>query len=649
MNRRKTYGGNMFTQRNSSNNMQNAMGLGNRMSMGGNRRSSVMMQSMKISKDPRPLKDKQWVQEQIQLLIQYLCAHGYESSMLSPKELNPPSTKNFQYICCFLFQQIDPTFMLGGNSNSNAKGGRGGTSFEDECISFFEKLGYPFKISKSSMRCIAPHSWPSLLGAVSWIIELLMFAESFDEDEALGDGDADADGDEAMKHDEKGECGNGNGSEKSQKADRVFFNLVADNYGVWLMGKVDEEEMTQRLMSRFLQRIEFLTSQIETFKKANEQLVTEEQRIRDDMPSITELQDERQGMLSAMAEMKAVSAKRVEYISKLETEHHEWDCKVGEKAMKIGEADKKIGALKEALSKQTLSAKDVEQMSRESIALNTETDELQLQKAEMKREQFDLSVEIGAVLKRMKQSVSEYNGVARRIELIPVTAKYSFQQDHTLRLRPELEEAGGDEERALSLAKPCDLCNQDIEYQDHSLSQLAAHFTDKVAKLGVAVKAEQDRISQLESDLDIAAKEVQILNERQSNIVALFNEEKGKMALLTATTAANIEKIELSINTQSNDTDGELKSKQKEEAEANQKYNELNERCEKEKIQVMAKVDAIMKKLIGERRAVRGLVQDMNKRLDESMRKVSFYHIQEPTVRNIGFESHDVNMEDASR
>merc|ERR1711971_162162 len=360
--------------------------------MGNNRRSSMMISGIhsKMTKDPRPLKDKQWVQEQIQLLIQYLCGHGYESSMLSPKELNPPSTKNFQFICSFLFQQIDPTFMLSGNANG---------AFEAECISFFEKLGYPFKITKSSMRCIAPHSWPALLGAISWIIELLRFAESFDEDD---DDDTENDNDNAENEDD--------GNAQSQRADRAFFALVAENYGVWLKGNVDDETLKQRLMASSLQRIE--------------------------------------------------------YIAKLKAEHHEWDCRVAEKALKIDEAEKKIENLKKALSTQTLSAADVEQMSRESIALNTETDELQLQKANLKRKQFDLNIDIGNALKRMKHSVSEYNELARRIELIPATAKYSFAQDHTLRLRPELELEQGqnDEQRPNTLSltnNPSDLCNQD--------------------------------------------------------------------------------------------------------------------------------------------------------------------------------------------
>ena len=67
--------------------------LQNNLNMGNMRRSS-MMNHMKMSKDPRPLKDKKWIEQQTNLIIEYLCSHGYDAAMLSPKELTPPSTKN---------------------------------------------------------------------------------------------------------------------------------------------------------------------------------------------------------------------------------------------------------------------------------------------------------------------------------------------------------------------------------------------------------------------------------------------------------------------------------------------------------------------------------------------------------------------------
>lgn len=47
--------------------------------------------------------------------------------------------------------------------------------FEDEVCLHFKCLGYPFTISKTSLAAAgSPHTWPSLLAALSWLGEHLM-------------------------------------------------------------------------------------------------------------------------------------------------------------------------------------------------------------------------------------------------------------------------------------------------------------------------------------------------------------------------------------------------------------------------------------------------------------------------------------------
>jgi len=588
------------------------------------RRSSMMMNPIKMSKDPRPLKNKEWVSGQIESLIQYLCQHGYDSSMLSPKELNPPSTKNFQYICCFLFQQIDPTFDIQG------------THFEEECIAFFEKLGYPFKINKSSMRCIAPHSWPPLLGAVSWLLELLCFAESFDDDGSKEDEESESEDVEmGGGGSESAEMG---GAAKSEKSDRLFLNLVASNYGHWLEGTEDDESITQRMMDVFVEEMEHLAATIEGFEKANRQLVTEKERIEKNSPSILALQDTRQKLMRGKEEMKKCLEQRAEYMAKLKDKYHAVDTKLNEKVVKIQDAEAQIGELKGALSRQTISAKDVEQMNRESALLNQETDELGLQRQEIERKQYDVTEGINEVVKQIKQQVLEYNDLAQKIEIIPISAKYSFQQDHTLRLLDHLEARG-------AVNKATDLCNQDLQYFANNLQKLAAHYEDKLRKAAAQIKGEQDRIQQIHLDLEIEHKEVEILNKRLNNVQERYNEEKKKMSYLTANTAASIEQIELDLREQSEQIDHEFRLKNEEFAAVKRQHNKLQEECSKIEIELTSKIGIAIEKLIKHRAAVRGQIKAVNKTLDHGLHKMSFYHIQEPTIHDIRFNPDDTDVE----
>lgn len=42
----------------------------------------------------------------------------------------------------------------------------------------YKRLKYPFQISKSNLTAVgSPHTWPSLLAALTWMVELLSYQE----------------------------------------------------------------------------------------------------------------------------------------------------------------------------------------------------------------------------------------------------------------------------------------------------------------------------------------------------------------------------------------------------------------------------------------------------------------------------------------
>merc|ERR1712154_698083 len=175
----------------------------------------------------------------------------------------------------------------------------------------------------------------------------------------------------------------------------------------------------------------------------------------------------------------------------------------------------------------------------------------------------------------------------------------------------------------------------DVENFGNSLQQLSNHYAEKIRKCESTQKAETERIWQIKSDLKVKENEVRILNERLSNVVRLYNEEKSKMSSLTAEAAASIEKIELSMNAESNDIDGGLKQKKKELIEAKNEYNKLFETCKKMEIVLTSKIGIAMQKLIKHRQNIREQLQSIHGKINDALSKVASYHIQEPTIHNI--------------
>ena len=361
------------------------------------------------------------------------------------------------------------------------------------------------------------------------------------------------------------------------------------------------------------------------------QLITEKERIERESPEISVLQDERQKKIEGLNEIKRVIQSRIDYIKSVKAKHQEWDNKVREKIVELQNSEAKICELREILSKQTISTKEVEIMNRESVQLNEKTDELQLQKEEIKRKQYDTTEQINRIRKALMQCVKVYNDLAQKIEIIPISAKYSFSMDHTLKLHDDDDESMN----AKPIIKATDLCNQDIENFGNNLQQLTNHYNEKIRKCQSMIKSETEKIAQIESDLELKQNEVRILNDRLSNVVRLYNDEKSKMSSLTAEAAASIEKIELSMNAEANDIDGGLKNKKKELVEAKNEYNKLFETCKKIEIQLTSKIGIAMQKLIKHRQNIREQLQSIHGRMNDALSKVASYHIQEPTIHNI--------------
>jgi kinetochore protein NDC80 len=170
--------------------------------MGFDRRSSTFGKPSAIKQDPRPLGDKNFFAACIRTVIAYLSTHGYPYAV-SPKLLTSPTGKDFAQIVLFLFQRFDPNLKAFGK-------------VEDEVPVFFKRLNYPFQISKSALFAVgSPHSWPSVLAALTWLVELLNY-----EDKA-----------------EAAASAAGAGWDERQRAERQFYDYVATSYRYFLAGE----------------------------------------------------------------------------------------------------------------------------------------------------------------------------------------------------------------------------------------------------------------------------------------------------------------------------------------------------------------------------------------------------------------------------
>lgn len=178
--------------------------------------------------DPRPLSDKAFQQDCIRRLLSFLVERGYEHP-ISHKSLARPSGKDFNNIVIFMIRIVDPNFQDGS------------LRLEDEIVMILKAMGYPFPVSKTALVAAgSPHTWPSLLAALTWLMERIKCMDTIDDEEESED----------FKSLEELEI----------KTDKAFFKYLGAAYNAFLRG---DELMTEQLQNKLADRFERDDAKIE--------------------------------------------------------------------------------------------------------------------------------------------------------------------------------------------------------------------------------------------------------------------------------------------------------------------------------------------------------------------------------------------------
>jgi len=208
-------------------------------------RLSIYGQPSAVSKkkDIRPIKSPQWIAQGKKSLTNFLVKSGYTD--ISINSLKTPSKKDFQRIFIYLYYLIDQSFKFSEDK------------FEEQASYLIKELKYPYAeaVSKSHMKnVLSPYQWPSLLGMLMWMLDLIMAIEN-----------------NLIIIDKNGEENETSG----------IFQMVADIYKTFDIFKYEEKinEVTNKLNSRteeFHSDSRKLDQEIEKLEKELEILTTKE-------------------------------------------------------------------------------------------------------------------------------------------------------------------------------------------------------------------------------------------------------------------------------------------------------------------------------------------------------------------------------------
>lgn len=113
-------------------------------------------------KEPRPLRDKQYLSMMQHEVLEYLTERRCQIPGLSLKTVAQPTNRDFHLIFQFLVLDIDPDYIFGREKKP-----------EEEIMMILRDLRYPLVDTISRTSLSAPggsNAWPTLLAMLHWIV-----------------------------------------------------------------------------------------------------------------------------------------------------------------------------------------------------------------------------------------------------------------------------------------------------------------------------------------------------------------------------------------------------------------------------------------------------------------------------------------------
>jgi kinetochore protein NDC80 len=344
--------------------------------------------------DPRNIGDKQFMNTSIRILIDYLTQHEFNHA-ISPKILTRPAVKDFHNIVMFLFVQIDPNYKSTGK-------------FEDEVVTMFKYLGYPYQISKSNLAAVgSPHAWPSLLASIMWLIELL----SYDENVLAG---------ELAEEEEDPDSLEGDASQSG----KAFQSYLGTAYGLFMTGEDDRfaecEEGFIGAYESMNTLIKDQTAELDVRSKClSDEIISVEKR-REYLP---ELQAKEKDYVKDLGKFQQL-------VEQLENHKEQLDTKVALKEQElqkllssIKSVNHEIDALRERVDSQELSPEDVKRMIAERDQLQQAQGQASENRQVLQRRVWESEMALRDRVQALEDSSRAYNGVAEDLKLVPSTAR----------------------------------------------------------------------------------------------------------------------------------------------------------------------------------------------------------------------------------
>lgn len=475
----------------------------------------------------------------------------------------------------FLVKQIDPNLIKGFGK------------IEEEVPQLYKRLRYPFAISKSNLTAVgSPHTWPAILAALCWAVELLNYSE-------------------------RAEAAQQEPSDERAGAEAQFFRYVSTSYRHFMAG---DDEMCEAVDGEKAAEFEARAAEVQAH---TDRLTAANEALRAEIDALRRAPSPLVAASSKLAETQDDKEKFLKLLDNLATQKAALQRKVTERQADVAAQKQDLEAvtaeneeLRARIAVQTVHPADVVRMnqdrSKHEAALRTLCQ--QREGAEEKATQAEAAVE--SSLDELDSQLVEYHARADRLQLIPASAKRAEGVAFEVSLDRTAGTAGT-------------MINVDLKgIIKPALQRIKDHYAARARELS------EEELS-LEEKRDAAAELVAERNEENAHAEAQVKEleaqyRSGKEVLeaRVAAALAQVEGIAAEVSTlRGACAAGVLESEERYRG-LQAEYEELQRACELENAALHRDLAAALEAVLNHKMAIQAKLKSTADRLDHVVDEV---------------------------
>lgn len=430
------------------------------------------------AQDPRNTSDKSFQFAAIRKVIEYLESHHFDTP-ISVKQMQTPTAKDFTRVLEFLVRQIDPSFELTGK-------------IDVEVPELFRQLGYVFPIGKNALVAIgAPNTWPSLLAALDWLVDTLIYSQNILEEPRM---DEESDEQAAV-------------AEKMLKA-----------YGLFITHQ-DYSEDLQDLKNQLKEKMDTLALQTLNMRQTLAASKAEKESLKQSLVNpkllesqITCLEQEVRTLANvdiALQKKRALEAK-LAYVKD--------ELAVAQDQQKS--LEHAVSSTKDRIDKQEFTQEGLIRMEKQKEALEAQAFSLRKDREEAAQMAWDLEQKLKDAQSNIALLVRDFNSTCGDFKLIPKTAKNALGVDFVLGV-------GEGEEQVTNLA---------------CLAKLPEVVRAMRSSLDAKIKAKEQALQAMEQELHLKQQQKYELDVQEKTLQDSVKSASGSSQFGLASMMEQIEK-----------------------------------------------------------------------------------------------------------